>query len=182
MSEQANEIQTEAGQESGVLASLGIKPVLLTFQLLNFVVVAAIIWFLILKPLLKKMKERQSLIDESLEKAKKIEETFAALEIETKMRLEKTQRQAKQIIAEAKTEARSQAETEKEKGKQEIKTLFAEAQEKIAKDKAEMFSDLKKEVGALVLLACEKILGEKANTQEDKKNAERILKEMEPHG
>ena len=49
---------TEPAGDGGVAASLGINGTLFVFQLINFAIVASIIWFLILKPLTKKMTER----------------------------------------------------------------------------------------------------------------------------
>ena len=76
------EIQThQTAQEQGsenVFSSLGLNGQLFGFQLINFALVLGVVWFLILKPLTKKMTERQDLIDASLQKAKEIENRFAA--------------------------------------------------------------------------------------------------------
>ena len=70
-----NETTTEV-QSTSPLASLGINPTLFVFQLINFAIVATIIWYLILKPLTKKMTERAKLIDESLDNAKKFRKIY----------------------------------------------------------------------------------------------------------
>ena len=62
------EVTHEAAAEESVAASLGLNTQLFGFQLLNFAVVGLIVWFLILKPLTKKMAERQQIINESLNK------------------------------------------------------------------------------------------------------------------
>src|SRR3989338_354343 len=61
------ETTEETGADVGVLASLGLNGQLFTFQLINFAVVAVIIWFLILKPLTKKSKK----VQENLTKAER---------------------------------------------------------------------------------------------------------------
>ena len=68
-----HESTTEIPQDAGVLASLGINGQLFVFQLINFAIVVLVLWFLILKPLSKKLEERKKLIDDSLDKAKEIE-------------------------------------------------------------------------------------------------------------
>ena len=66
--------------DEGLAASLGLNGQLFAWQLLNFAVVAAIVWFLILKPLTSKLEERKKLIDDSLDKAKEIETNFETSE------------------------------------------------------------------------------------------------------
>ena len=65
---------TEATE--GLLASLGINGTLFLFQLINFAIVVAILWFLVLKPLTKKMGERQEKIEDSLKNAEAVEENL----------------------------------------------------------------------------------------------------------
>ncbi|MCX6778657.1 MAG: ATP synthase F0 subunit B, partial [Candidatus Magasanikbacteria bacterium] len=69
-SEAPTELTETTEQSGGVLGSLGINGQLFVFQLINFILVAAILWFLILKPLTKKMAERKKIIDESLDNVK----------------------------------------------------------------------------------------------------------------
>ena len=176
---EATETREAAGQGSaGALAALGVNANLLAFQFLNFAVAAGIIWWLILKPLVKKMNERSKLIEESLVKAKKIDDALAGLDSEAKMRLEKTQQEARQIIAQAREAARQAAEGEKEKTAEELKLMQEEAQEKITREKQEMLSKLKNEVGSLVFLASEKLLEEKTTPDTDKILVEKILKNI----
>ncbi|MBI2636919.1 MAG: hypothetical protein HYW81_01875, partial [Parcubacteria group bacterium] len=56
-----------AGAPGGLLDSFGLDPRLFLLQLANFIIVAIILWFLILKPLTKKLSERQKVIEDSLE-------------------------------------------------------------------------------------------------------------------
>ncbi|MEK9158891.1 MAG: ATP synthase F0 subunit B, partial [Patescibacteria group bacterium] len=68
----SEEAAEAAGQVSeGLLASLGINLPLFIFQLINFAIVAVILWFLILKPLTKKLAERQKMIDDSISNAER---------------------------------------------------------------------------------------------------------------
>jgi len=58
----ATDQTTTETEVQGVAASLGLNTQLFVFQLINFVIVAIILWFLILKPLIKKMEERKKII------------------------------------------------------------------------------------------------------------------------
>src|SRR3989344_6652802 len=90
----ASETAAEAVPQTGLLGSLGINSTLFIFQLINFIVVAVILWFLILKPLTKKMAERQRIIDESLDNAKKVGENLEKSEADYQKRLKQARLEA----------------------------------------------------------------------------------------
>ena len=73
MEEQTLEHTESAAKDEGVIASLGLNGQLFVSQLINFALVFCVLWFLILKPLTKKMEERRLMINDSLDKAKEIE-------------------------------------------------------------------------------------------------------------
>ncbi len=73
MEQNQEQVVASEAVKSSVLGSLGIEGKLLAFQFVNFSIVLAVVWFLILKPLVKKLEERRQIIDESLDNAKKVE-------------------------------------------------------------------------------------------------------------
>ncbi len=177
----AETVNTEVGHavvstDGGILASLGINSSLFLFQLLNFALVAGIVWFLILKPLTKKMEERKNLIDESLDRAKEIETNFKMSEVKFQESLDRAKEESNGIIAQAKKEAEIMGEKMKEKTKDEIEALVLQAKKKIDSDKVSMQAELRKETVEIVVTAMEKILGEKMDDKKDKKFVEDILK------
>ena len=170
---------TEVQEDSGILGSLGINSSLFLFQLLNFALVAGIVWFLILKPLTKKMEERKNLIDESLDRAKEIETNFKMSEIKFQEKLADAKKEANAIIAGAQEEAVRLQERMKQKTKDDIEALVLQAKKNIEIEKTEMQASLRKETVEIVVSAMEKILGEKIDDKKDKKFVEDILKTIE---
>src|SRR3989344_8781458 len=94
----ASEAAVETASQTGLLGSLGINSTLFLFQLINFAAVAAIAWFLILKPLTKKMSERQRIIDESLDNAKKVSENLEKSEADYQKRLKQARLEAEKVL------------------------------------------------------------------------------------
>lgn len=170
---------SEASTEGGLLGSLGINGSLFVWQLFNFAAVAAIVWFLILKPLTKKMEERKNLIDESLDRAKEIETNFKMSEIKFEEKLAEAKKEANNIIAGAGEEAARLQEKMKEKTKDEVAALVLQAKKNIEIEKTEMQTSLRKETVEIVVTAMEKILNEKMDDKKDKKFVEDILKTIE---
>ncbi|MBI2444459.1 MAG: F0F1 ATP synthase subunit B [Candidatus Magasanikbacteria bacterium] len=166
---------SEAPADSGVFASLGINAQSLVFQLINFAIVAAIIWRLILKPLTKKMAERQKLIDESLTNAKKVETNLQRSEQKYQERIDQAKVAANKILEKTTTEADQLSAQLKEKAKKEIGLLVDQAKRNIKIERAEMMADIKTEAANLVVAAVEKILTEKVDSKKDKELVEEMV-------
>jgi F0F1-type ATP synthase membrane subunit b/b' len=107
----------ETAAETGLLSSLGIDTSVFIFQLINFTLVGFILWFLILKPLTKKMAERQKMIDDSIDNAKKIETNLGMSEKKYQEKIDQAKVDANKIIEKAQAESVAIAEATKEKTK-----------------------------------------------------------------
>ncbi len=163
---------------TSVLASLGLNGQMFVFQLINFAIVVLILWFLILKPLSKKLEERKKLIDESLDKAKEVETNLAMSGQKYQEKLSEAKAEANKIIAKSQEEAEQVSENMKDRAKQEISKLVDQAKVNIQKEKEKMSAELKKETGELVVLAVEKILKEKIDEKKDKGIIEDVLSSL----
>ncbi|TAN32941.1 ATP synthase F0 subunit B [Patescibacteria group bacterium] len=172
------EAAAETASGGGVLASLGIDPVLLIFQLINFAVVAAILWFLILKPLTKKMAERQNMIDDSLQNVKKIEDNLARSEQKYQERIDQAKVEASKILEKTNQEAVELGDNLKKKAKKEIELLVDQAKRNIKIEHDEMAAQIRASAAELVVAAVEKVLGEKLKESDDKKVISHALKDL----
>lgn len=161
--------ETAPGTDSGILGSMGINAPLFAFQLINFAIVFVILWFLILKPLSKKLTERQKMIDDSIENSKKIDDMLRQGELGFQEKIDMAKAEASMILDRAKTEADSLAESSRTKTLQEIDVLVDQAKKKINAERDQMIGDLKTETAAIVVAALEKILTEKIDEHKDKK-------------
>lgn len=175
-------VQTEVGHEAvaegGVAASLGLNTQLFGFQLLNFTIVGLIVWWLILKPLTKKMAERQQIINESLTKAETIEANFLLADQKARETLDDAKVQSNQIVGAATAEARLQAEKLKAEAKVEIDELVAKAKQHIKDEKQLAKVELQREMGKLVAEATAKVLGAAVDAKVDEKVITSALKDL----
>ncbi len=175
-SQEAPEATESAEQSGGVLESLGINGQLFAFQLVNFILVAAILWFLILKPLTKKMAERKKIIDESLDNVKKIEANLAKSNEDYQKKLDEAKAEANKILDKVAADGKRLTESAKEQAKKEIEILAGQAKAKIKEERDEMIGVIKKDAADLVATALEKILKEKVDNKKDKELIEEALK------
>jgi F-type H+-transporting ATPase subunit b len=159
-----------------VAASLGLNGQLFIFQLINFAIVAVIIWFLILKPLTKKLEERKKIIDDSLDKAKEIDANLQMAEQKFQERVDDAKAQANKIVELAQEEAEKGASAMKVKAKKEIELVVDQAKRNIQIEKEEVMAGIKAETANLVIAAVEKVLEEKLDGKKDKDLIEETLK------
>lgn len=179
---EATENAVEKATDGGALASLGINGTLFIFQLINFAIVAVILWFLILKPLTKKMSERQKMIEQSIDNAKKIETNLGMSERKYQEKIDQAKIDANKIMEKAQQEALLVAGNLKEKAKQEIELLVEQARKNIKIEKADMMSEVKKEAASLVVAAVEKIISEKIDSIKDNKMIAEAIKDFKSYG
>ncbi len=168
--------ELETAGEAGLMASLGLDGRLFAFQLINFAIVAAILWFLVLKPLVKKLTERQKMIDEGLDNAKKAREQMERSEIDYRAKISEAKKSAQEILEKTAKDAKTLSENLKIKAKREIENLAEQAKKNILKEKDEMMTGLKGETANLIVAALEKILNEKMTGEKDKKMIEEAMK------
>lgn len=171
-------VEAQNVSDEGLLASMGINGTLFVFQLLNFAIVFCILWFLILKPLSKKLAERQKMIAESVENSEKIQELLRKSEQAYQERIDNAKKAVNIILERAGEDAELIAKEMKEKARREIEAVVENTKKSLKKDKEEMTEQLRKETADLVIAALEKILPEKINAASDKKIIEEALNKI----
>lgn len=169
--------ETAVADES-VFASLGINVSVFISQLVNFLIVAGVVWFVILKPLTKKMAERQKLIDESLENARKVQDKMAKGERDYQARIDTAKVEANKIIEKAGVEAAELGEDMKAAAKADIEILTEQARRTIEAERDATIRLIKNSAADMVLAATEKMLSEKLDSTKDQKLVEEMVSKI----
>lgn len=169
---------TQTGGEQSVFASLGLHTDIFLFQLINFTLVFLVIWFLILKPLTKKMEERKNIIDESLDKVKQVETNLMMSEQKYKEKIDEAKKEANAILEKAHEESILVAEKMKETTRQEIDALVVQAKKSISIEREEALLSVKNHAVDLIVSALTKVVGSEMSDKTDKKVIEDALKSM----
>lgn len=173
------EMQSEVGVENeSVFASLGLDAHLFVSQLFNFAIVFGIVWFLLLKPLTKKLEERREIIDESIDKAKEVETNLMMSEQKYKEMIDEGKREANKIIEKAHTDAVVLGDQMKEKAKIEIDGLVTQAKKSIVAEREEALGAVKSQAVEMISAALAKIVSSEMSEKTDKKVIEDALKGM----
>jgi F-type H+-transporting ATPase subunit b len=174
----AGEIAASQRTEEGVAASLGLNAQLFVFQFVNFAIVGAVLWFLVLRPLVKKMEERRTLVNDSLDKAKEAETALAMSEVKFQERIDDAKMEANKLIERAQGDAEAIAADMKVKAKREIQLLVDQAKRNIQIERDEAMDAVRGESADLIAAAVKKILGENFDEKKDRKWMEDALKNI----
>ena len=149
---------------------------LLIAQMLNFAIVATVLYFMALKPLLAVMKERTEKIEKSLNDADLIDEKLKKIETEYEAAISNAKVEAAAIMARANQDAEAKREKMIQKAKDEIGGIINEEKVKMQREKAQVLKEIKEDVAELVVMSIEKVLEKKMSDKEDKELIKKMVK------
>lgn len=151
--------------ESDVLGNLGIDGTLFVAQLINFLIVLAVLWFFAYKPFMKLMADRTKKIEDGIKRADEIDERMAALEAEREEVLAKARVEAKGIVDEAEDIAKKRGEALVANARQEVESVVNTGKKQIAAQKDQLMQESKKELADIVVAAVAKVASEVSDKQ-----------------
>jgi len=151
---------------------------LIIAQLVNFLIVAGVLWFFALKPIMKIMKERTEKIEKGLKDAKSFEEKLAQAERDRLKTLSVAKKEAEILLEKARQEAEANKKQMISQAKGEIEKLVASGKTQLASEKEKMVSEVRSEIGDLVVAATKKVLDVELNKEIDNKIIKEAIKEM----
>ncbi|MFA5986155.1 MAG: F0F1 ATP synthase subunit B [Parcubacteria group bacterium] len=154
---------------SELLSSLGLNIKLFIPQVINFCIVLFVLYRFAYKPVLKMLDERTTKIEKGLADAEESQKKLEDIVQKEKEVIIEAKKQAKDIIEKAQGQAQVQREELIALAKDESQKMITKAQKSIEEEKNKMVSEAKKEIASLVSLAVEKVIGEKIDERLDAK-------------
>ena len=138
-------------------------------QVVNFLILAAILRALAYEPVAKMLKQRSDKIKDAIDKAdadkKAAEETLK----QYKSQLADAQKRAAEIVEKAEITARQERDALVAETKKEIERLKQNAQLEIQNERNRAFEQMQKEIVTLSLAAAEKIVEKNLTSKENDK-------------
>ncbi len=125
------------------LGKFGLDPVLFGAQLVNFLVIAWILWRFLIKRLLATMKERQEKISTGLADAEKARRALQDADAERARIVQAASAEAYQLLENARAEAERLRAAALERAAQDAERLVAEARGNIALERQAMERDVR---------------------------------------
>lgn len=164
-----------AGQ---IVNKFGIDGHMLIAQSVNFLLVAAAIWFFAFKKILSTIKEREKHIADSLKNADRIKLELEETEKKQNETLQEASLEAKKTVSIAQEQAKSLIESQKEEARKQAEDIVNKAKASMELERQRVLKDARDEIASLVVLATSKVLQRELGDDEKDRFAQAAAQEM----
>lgn len=134
-------------------------------QIVNFLILVAILAKFAYKPLMQGLEERQQKIADSIDSAERDRREAEQLKLEYKKQLVEVRAQAQAIVEKAEKVAEENKEEILKAARAESARILKSVQEEVARERELALAQLKGEVVALSMAAATKIMKEKMDSE-----------------
>lgn len=127
-------------------------------QLVNFSILAVVLWYFAVKPALGTLEQRTAIIEKGLADAEAAKRQLAAAQQEAETRLTRASEEAAAILAQARAAAKQVVESAASEGAAKAEDILRRGQEAIEADRRRMLAEAKAELSRLVVETTAKVL------------------------
>lgn len=151
----------------------------LVAQIINFLILVAILTKVAYKPLMKMLDERKRAIEGSIANAQKEREEAAELKAMYKAQLANARTEAQAIVAKAERTAKESRDAILADAKREQARMLAAAREEIALEQKRALESIRREVVTLSTMAASKIVAENLDAQANSALVDAFIRELD---
>jgi F-type H+-transporting ATPase subunit b len=159
------------------MGELGFNIQLFISQLISFVILLVLLYFVAYKRVLKMLDERSQRVKESMEQAESVKTQSARAEEEVKKQIQLASQRGQELIAQAtqtSDEIRGKAQY---LAKQDTEVLIEKARQAIKTERDAAVDELRHEFADLTIMAASKVVGESLDKETHKKLIDKVLQE-----
>ncbi|MGD8623201.1 MAG: F0F1 ATP synthase subunit B [Anaerolineae bacterium] len=161
------------------MEALGINLGYLLSQIVNFTLLALLLYFVAYKPILKMLDERSARIKQGLEDAEDASRRAAEMEQEFEKQIAEARREGQEIIAQATQMSEKARQEILEKAREEAQAQITKARDEIARERDQAMAQLRQQVAELSLTVSEKVIGETLDEQKQRQLVAEFLESEE---
>jgi F-type H+-transporting ATPase subunit b len=170
---------TTEGSSSGGISSLGLNVKSFIFQLITFLIVLLILRRWVFPKLVATLEERRKVLEESLEQARKTEETLRKTEAGAADILSKARDEADAALTDAQSRAKEIIAEAEKTGEVAASRIVKEAEAHLGQERNKLRDEIKEELTDLVVATTEKVIGKRLSAKEDMGLISESIKELE---
>jgi len=156
----------------------GLDPALFIGQVINFLVVAGLLYFFAFKPILRTVNERQKQIEDGLKYAEEMKAKLADAEKSHEETLRKASIEAQNILKEAKGQATELIEAKTEEARTKAEDIIRRGEESLVAERKKMLEEVRGEVSRLVVATTRKVLDRELSAEEKSSFSDRAASEL----
>lgn len=141
-----------------LFSKLGINPILLITQIVNFLILLFLLKKFLYKPILGILEKRRNYIKESMKKADEAVKEKKEMEKEREKKLRELRTKSEEIINQAKLAGEVRRKEIIEKAEKEAQEILSKAKKEIASEKEKIMEEVRLKTTDLALLAVSRVL------------------------
>lgn len=161
------------------LTKLGINPLLLIAQIVNFLILLWILNRFLYKPILKLFKDRSSKIEEGIKTAESLKRQAAEAEERHKQYIEEAKKEAHRIIEQATKLGDEEKKKIIEMANEEARKIVDKTMQEINAEKQNIMVEIKKEVGEMVVALSADLIKKRLDEKSQRALIEEAIREVE---
>jgi F-type H+-transporting ATPase subunit b len=161
------------------LEALGINLGYLISQIINFGLLAVLLYFVAYKPILRMLDERSARIKQGLDDAEQASRRAAEMEKEFEQRLAEARKEGQEIVAQATQMSEKARQEILATAREEARAQVEKAKEEISRERDLAMAELRQQVADLSLSISEKVIGESLDQQRQRDLIAEFLEQTE---
>lgn len=161
---------------------LGISWQGLLGQIINFVLLLVLLYFIGYRPIRKMLDERSKRIKEGIDQAELAKEAATRAEEEVQRRLDEARKDGQLILAQAAEMGERLKAEAREEARREAEALIVRARAEIGMERDEAIDRLRQEFADLAILAAEKVINETLDKERHRRLIQEVLEESSTLG
>jgi F-type H+-transporting ATPase subunit b len=151
---------------------------LIFVQMINFALVASILYYFAFKPVLKTMDARQKKIQSGLDYAEEMKVKLAEVEQERKETLKATQLEAQKILADTRQQAKEFMDRQTAEAVAKVESVMEKGREANELERQKMLGEVRQEISRLVVMISGRVLSKELSASEKQRINEGAAKEL----
>lgn len=156
---------------------LGISWQGLLGQIINFALLLVLLYFIGYRPIRKMLDERSKRVKEGIDQAELAKEAAARAEEEVQRRLDEARKDGQLILAQASEMGERLKAEAREEARREAEALIVRARAEIGMERDEAIDRLRQEFADLAILAAEKVIKETLDKERHRRLIQEVLEE-----
>ncbi|MCP4543757.1 MAG: F0F1 ATP synthase subunit B [Chloroflexi bacterium] len=147
------------------LGKLGINPLFLLSQIINFLILFGALGLFLWKPAMKRLDERRQMLEKEKDDAEAMAKARANIEGERESALDEARGEAQSILAEAREQANTLSEKAAQEARQKETEILTEARQAAEEERNRVLGEMRGQITALAISAAQKIVGSTLDEQ-----------------
>lgn len=175
---------TEAGSHGGasgiveIFDKFGVDARFLIAQIINFVIVAFLLYKFAFKPVLQTIEERQKKISDGLQYSEEMKAKLADTEKQHAATLQKAQQEAQSIVANARDNAKAFLDKQTQEASAKTEDMISKAKQAIELERKKMLIEVRQEVTRLVVETTSKVLSKELSADDKSRYSKTAAEEL----